>query len=161
MSLENRNLPNISLLCLCDPCLFSSIGRTTDMWDNGCLLCPPSKKRGYIVLLMLVGISVGQSVDQMVSADHLKYHLSQSLHISHVDSPWLVDDPYWIWGHKIKGQVQGGICVVRHFLFHNLIHLLDKRFFVIFDLVHLVCICLSPLIQTSCGISIGLMQRKW
>ena len=28
--------------------------------------------------------SVGQSVDQMVSADYLKYHLSQSLHISHV-----------------------------------------------------------------------------
>ena len=28
--------------------------------------------------------NVGRSVDQMVSADYLKYHLSQSLHISHV-----------------------------------------------------------------------------
>ena len=25
--------------------------------------------------------------------DFLKYHLSQSLHISHVDLSWLVDDP--------------------------------------------------------------------
>ena len=55
-------------------------------------LCTLSKKRGYIVLLMLVGRSVGlsvgwlvgRSVDQMVSADYLKYHLSQSLHILHV-----------------------------------------------------------------------------
>ena len=31
-----------------------------------------------------VGRSVCRSVDQMVSADYLKYHSSQSLHISHV-----------------------------------------------------------------------------
>ena len=31
-----------------------------------------------------VGMSIGRSVDQKVSADYLKYHSSQSLHISHV-----------------------------------------------------------------------------
>ena len=46
---------------------------------------PPSKKRGYIALLMSVARSICRSVDQMVSADYLKYHLSQSLHILHVD----------------------------------------------------------------------------
>ena len=32
-----------------------------------------------------VGLSVCRSLDQFVSADYLKYHLSQSLHISPVD----------------------------------------------------------------------------
>jgi hypothetical protein len=43
------------------------------------LLCPPSKKRGYIVLLM----SVCPSVDHKVSADYLKtiYHKVFIFHI--------------------------------------------------------------------------------
>ena len=48
-------------------------------------LCPPSKKRGYIVLLMSVGLSVGRSVcrsvDQLVSANYLGIQLSQGSHI--------------------------------------------------------------------------------
>ena len=48
-------------------------------------LCPPSKKRGHIVLLMSVGLSVclsvGRSVDQLVSANYLGIQLSQGSHI--------------------------------------------------------------------------------
>ena len=57
---------------------------------------PPSKKRVYIVFFM----SVGLSVDQTVSADYLKYHSPQSLHIS----PVQVDYSYRILGHMVKGQ---------------------------------------------------------
>ena len=53
------------------------------------LFRPPFEEEGYIVLLMSVGRfvcrSVCRSIDQIVSADYLKYHLSQSIHISHVD----------------------------------------------------------------------------
>ena len=42
----------------------------------------PSKKREYIVLLLM---SVGLSVDQIVSADYLEKYISQSLHISPID----------------------------------------------------------------------------
>ena len=56
----------------------------------------PLQRRGGIIVLLM---SVGMLVDQMVSADYLKYHLTQSLHISHVVWSWLVDDPYWFWGH--------------------------------------------------------------
>ena len=50
------------------------------------LFMPPFKEEGYIVLNVgrSVCLSVGRSVDQMVSADYLKYHSSQNLHISHV-----------------------------------------------------------------------------
>ena len=48
-----------------------------------------------------VGRSIPWSVDQMVSADYLKNHLLQRLHISHVDWSWLVDDPY---DFGVKGQ---------------------------------------------------------
>ena len=47
----------------------------------------------HSVLLISVGWYVGRSEDQMVSADYLKYRLSQTLHISHVDWSRLVDDP--------------------------------------------------------------------
>ena len=61
-------------------------------------IMPPFEEEGYIVLLMsvgrYVGRSVGRSVDQMVSDDYLKYHSSQSLHISHVDWSRQVDDSY-------------------------------------------------------------------
>ena len=58
-----------------------------DMLYKGpaCLLCCLFMHFLYIVLLMLVGRYVGRLVEQMVSADYLKYYLSQSLHISHVD----------------------------------------------------------------------------
>jgi hypothetical protein len=63
---------------------------------------PPSKKRGYVVLLMpvwlFVGLLVCPSVDHMVSADYLKNCLSESLHISHIDWTWQVHDSYWFWG---------------------------------------------------------------
>ena len=39
----------------------------------------------------LVGLSVCRSVVHMISADYLENHLSQSLHVSHVDWSWLVD----------------------------------------------------------------------
>ena len=41
---------------------------------------PPFEEEGVYCFA-----NVSRSVDQMVSADYLKYHLSQSLHISHVD----------------------------------------------------------------------------
>ena len=66
---------------------------------------PPFEEEG-VYFFANVGRSVGlSSVDQMVSADYLKYHFSQSLHISHVDWSWLVDDPYWFCGHYVKRQV--------------------------------------------------------
>ena len=57
------------------------------------IFMPPFEKEG-VYCFANVGRSVCRSVDQMVSADNLKYHLSQSLHISHVDWSWLEDDPY-------------------------------------------------------------------
>jgi len=45
------------------------------------LLCPPSKNREHIVLLMWVGPSVCLSVDQMVSDHYLENFLSQSFHM--------------------------------------------------------------------------------
>ena len=49
---------------------------------------PPFKEEGVYCFAI-----VGWSVDQMVSADYLEYHLSESS-ISHVDWSRLVDDPY-------------------------------------------------------------------
>ena len=43
----------------------------------------------------------------MVSADNLKYHLSQILYISHVDCSWLVDHPYWFGVTKSKVNIRG------------------------------------------------------
>ena len=40
------------------------------------LIMPPFKEEGYIVLLMSVGQYVGRKVDQIVSADYLKYRSS-------------------------------------------------------------------------------------
>ena len=54
---------------------------------------PPFQEEG-VYCFANIGRYVGRSVDQMVSADYLKYHLIQSLHISDVDWSWLVDDPY-------------------------------------------------------------------
>ena len=48
------------------------------------IFMPPFEEEGVYCFAMSVGLSVGRSVDQMVSADYLKYHSSQSLHISHV-----------------------------------------------------------------------------
>ena len=51
-------------------------------------LCPPFKEERvyrFANVGRYVSRSVGRSVDQMVSADYLQYHLSQSLHVSHVD----------------------------------------------------------------------------
>jgi hypothetical protein len=52
--------------------------------DNHIIIAP-SKKRGYIVLLMFVCLSVCPLADHMVSADYLKNYLSQSQHISHTN----------------------------------------------------------------------------
>ena len=49
---------------------------------------PPFEEEGVYCFANVgwsFGWSVCQSVDQMVSADYLKYHLTQSLHISLVD----------------------------------------------------------------------------
>ena len=54
---------------------------------------PPFEEEG-VYCFANDGLLVVRSVDQMVSTDYLKYHLSQSLHISHVDWSWLVDDSY-------------------------------------------------------------------
>ena len=52
------------------------------------IIMPPFEEEG-VYCFANVGRSVCQtvcqSVDLMVSADYLKYHVSQSLHISHVD----------------------------------------------------------------------------
>ena len=47
------------------------------------LLCPPAKKRGRIVLLNSVGMSVGRSVDKRVSDHYLKtnYHRAFIFHM--------------------------------------------------------------------------------
>jgi hypothetical protein len=105
-----------SLLTFLNPCLYSPLDFkkytvSKPVWINiishakhrNYFLCPPSKKWGYIVLLMSVCLSVGPSVcpsvDHMVSANYLEKYLSQSLHISHSDWSSLVNDPYWFWGH--------------------------------------------------------------
>jgi len=53
-------------------------------YDEVYYLCPPSKKRGHIVLQMSVSRSVGPSVhlslDQMISDHYLKNYLSQGFH---------------------------------------------------------------------------------
>ena len=49
---------------------------------NIIIIMPPFEEEGVYCFAY-----VGLSVDQMVSADYLKYHSSQSLHMSHVD--WL------------------------------------------------------------------------
>ena len=45
---------------------------------------PPFEEEG-VYCFANVSLLVGRLVDQMVSANYLKYHLSQCLHISHVD----------------------------------------------------------------------------
>ena len=57
---------------------------TADLPPKLVIFMPPFEEEG-VYCFANVGCYVGQSVDQMVSADYLKYHLSQSLHISHVD----------------------------------------------------------------------------
>ena len=69
-------------------------------------LCPPSKKRGYIVLLMLVCRLVG-------SADYLKYHLSQS---SYFTCRLVTTGSIDFGVTRSKDKVKGGICVVQYFL---------------------------------------------
>ena len=50
------------------------------------IFMPPFEEEGLGVYCFAnVGRSVNRLVDQIVSADYLKYHLAQSLHISHVD----------------------------------------------------------------------------
>ena len=51
------------------------------------IFMPPFEEEGVYCFANVgrsVCLSVGRSVDQMVSADYLKYLSSQSLHISHV-----------------------------------------------------------------------------
>ena len=48
------------------------------------VIMPPFEEEG-VYCFANVGWSVGMSVDQMVFVDYLKNHLSQRLHISHVD----------------------------------------------------------------------------
>ena len=88
-----------------------------------CFIMPPFKEVG-VYCFAHVGRSVCRSVDQMVSIEYLKYHLTQSLYISHVDLSWLVDNPYRFW---VKGQGQEGICVVRHFLFIYIFWFLKQK----------------------------------
>ena len=85
-------------------------------------LCLPSKNRGYIVLLMQVGLSVGRSVDQMVSNDYLKYHLSQSLifHIQIGHDQQITPIDFGVTRSKVNHQGHGGICVVQHLLLMNI-----------------------------------------
>ena len=83
------------------------------LFCSGLMLVMPPFEEEWVYCFANVGLSV----DKMVSADYLKYHLSQSLYILHVDWSWLVDDPTDFGVTRSKVKVKGGIRVILHFLF--------------------------------------------
>ena len=73
---------------------YNKLDRENTKKKHNVVFMPPFEEEG-LYCFANVGRSFGRSLDQMVSADYLKYHSSQSLHNSHVLWLWQVDDPYW------------------------------------------------------------------
>ena len=72
------------------------------MYQVYTIFMPPFEKRGHIVLHM----SVGPSVDQMMSAQYLLTPFLESCQTWYNGCPKGVDDLYWFWGHMVKDQGQ-------------------------------------------------------
>ena len=86
----------------------SSSRRYTDYW-----LCPPSKKRGHIARHMLVRLAV---CNLFVSDQWLKNTLTYLPQTLYTHQSWAAEEPYWFWGHWVKGQGQQGQMCQNHMI---------------------------------------------
>ena len=69
------------------------------------LYIPPFERRGHIVL----HLSVGRSVNQVMSAQHILSPLLECCQIWLNGCPLGLNYPYWILGHVVKCQGQTGV----------------------------------------------------
>ena len=91
------------------------------------LLCPPSKKRGHIALHVSVGRKVGRSVCNLFVSDQLlknaMTYLPQTSTQMSTHPYSAAEEPYWVWGHWVKGQGhRGEMCKNYNFENEFLLH---------------------------------------